>query len=88
MEQATYLYYRIAEWFAQNEPGTPVPDWCHLSWPIRQETVKKLIEAYEVDTGEKVDGTPIAKKGNVHDWLMNFECSKCGRSYCDCESKY
>ncbi len=22
----------IAVWFSENEPGTPVPDWCHLFW--------------------------------------------------------
>lgn len=23
-----------------------------------------------------------------HWWLLNEECSKCGRVYCDCDSKY
>ena len=24
--------FLIAEWFAVNEPATPVPEWCYLLW--------------------------------------------------------
>lgn len=53
-ERATYLYYHMADWFAENIPGTPVPEWCELSWPIREDTVEELIELYEKDTGKRV----------------------------------
>lgn len=55
MEKATYLYFRMASWFACHDPGTPVPDWCELSWPIREEEVEELIERYENEYGRKVD---------------------------------
>jgi len=35
---------------------------------------------------EKIAG--LKPKEDVHAWLMNAECEKCGRAYCDCESKY
>jgi len=54
MEDATYLYYHMANWFAENPPGTPVPEWCFLSWPIREEDVEELVKLYEKDTGRKI----------------------------------
>lgn len=38
-------YYDTAVWFAEHEPGTPVPDWCFLSWPPTE--VKHLISSLE-----------------------------------------
>ena len=55
MEKATYLYFRIANWFASHEPGTPVPEWCELSWPITDESVRELIEQYATESGRPVD---------------------------------
>ncbi len=49
------LFYHMADWFASNKPGTPVPDWCHLAWPIREDEVQELIGLYEKDTGKKID---------------------------------
>ena len=25
-------FARVAWWFAEHEPGTPVPEWCELGW--------------------------------------------------------
>ncbi len=55
-ERATFLYYRMANWFACHDPGTLVPEWCELSWPIRQSEVDRLIKLYEEDTGKKIEG--------------------------------
>lgn len=49
------LFYHMADWFASNKPGTPVPDWCHLAWPIREDEVQESIKQYEQDTGKKID---------------------------------
>jgi len=38
-------YYDMAVWFSTHEPGTPVPDWCFLSWPPTE--VKRLISSLE-----------------------------------------
>jgi hypothetical protein len=50
-DSVTCLYWHIANWFASNEPGTPVPEWCELSWPIREDEAGELILLYEKDTG-------------------------------------
>ena len=55
MERATYLYWHMAEWFAHNDPGTPVPEWCFMAWPIDPEFIEELIDLYEKDTGKKID---------------------------------
>lgn len=55
MEKSTYLYFKIAQWFATNPPGTPIPEWCELSEPIRKEKVLKLIEIYEKENGSLCD---------------------------------
>lgn len=55
MEKGTYLYFSMASWFACHAPGTPVPEWCELSWPIREEEVNELIDRYEKEYGRKVD---------------------------------
>lgn len=55
-----YLYYQIAMWYAHNDPGTPVPDWCELLWPITDEEVEELIARYEKDTGRSVMELPEA----------------------------
>lgn len=44
---AAELYFHMAEWFAENEPGTPVPEWCELSWPLREESIEDLLELYK-----------------------------------------
>ena len=46
-ERAARLYFRMAEWFASNEPGTPVPEWCELSWPPKKEKIEELLKIYE-----------------------------------------
>jgi len=52
--RAACLYHHMANWFANNEPGTPVPEWCSLTWPITDEEVERLIKLYEQDTGKKI----------------------------------
>ena len=54
-ERATYLYWHIADWFSTHDPGTPVPDWCFMGWPIDDEFVEEQIKSYEKDTGKKID---------------------------------
>ena len=55
-EKATYLHYHIANWFANNESGTPVPEWCSLTWPIADDfEVERLIKLYEEDTGKVIE---------------------------------
>lgn len=34
-------YFDIATWFATHDPGTPVPDWCILSWPPSSRLISK-----------------------------------------------
>ena len=50
------LYWHIADWFSSNEPKTPVPEWCHMAWPI--DDSEELIALYEEDTGRSVEETP------------------------------
>jgi hypothetical protein len=57
-KKAAELYFRMAEWFAENEPGTPVPEWCELSWPIRKEQVKELFKLYKEDILKPSDIDP------------------------------
>lgn len=54
------------------------------------EAEKKQVERELRLAGEqRNDGEVEAEKNtSVHAWLDNVECSKCGRCYCDCESKY
>lgn len=52
--KAAHLYFKIAEWFAAHEPGTPVPEWCELSWPLEMTEVDRLVEEYRKDRGRKV----------------------------------
>ncbi len=62
-ESYTYLYYHIAIWYAHNNPGTPVPDWCALQWPINDEIAEELIKRYEEDTGRSIMEKPV-----VYEW--------------------
>lgn len=55
MEKATFLYFRIATWFACHDPGTPVPEWCSLAWPMNNECNNELIDLYEKEYGRKID---------------------------------
>lgn len=55
MEKAPYFYFRMASWFASQCPGTTVPEWCELSWPIQEEEVNELIERDEKEYGRKMD---------------------------------
>ena len=59
-EAYAQLYCHIAHWYAHHNPGTPVPDWCDLSWPIHDETVEELIQRYEKDTGRSIKEAPLA----------------------------
>lgn len=54
----TYLLWHMAAWFSENEPGTPVPEWCELSWPIERMDVDELVRLYEEDTGQLVHEFP------------------------------
>lgn len=54
-KRATHLYFHMSTWFSENEPGTPVPEWCLLSWPIREEEVEELIKLYEQETGKDIE---------------------------------
>ena len=58
------LYWHIANWFSQNVPGTLVPEWCELIWPITKESVEELIAEYEKDTGRKVTDMPVNWSGS------------------------
>jgi len=52
-KQIAEHYYYVAAWFAENEPGTPVPDWCSLSWPVDEELLRtELIPARIEELGE------------------------------------
>lgn len=45
-------YYHVAVWFATNVPGTPVPDWCFMCWPIDTELlVDELIPLRQGELG-------------------------------------
>lgn len=62
--RATYLYWHIADWFATHEPKKdPVPDWCFMSWPIRDENVEEQIALYEAETGRPIDDPPARHEG-------------------------
>lgn len=67
MEKATYLYFRMATWFACHEPGTPVPEWCFLSWPLRDDSIQELIELYEAEHGRPVDSSEYDDWGTSPD---------------------
>lgn len=54
MNNIALLYFHMASWFAENEPGTPTPDWCFLAWPMDEETCSELVDKYEKDTGKKI----------------------------------
>ena len=53
--RAAMLCWKMADWFARNEPGTPVPEWCFQAWPLDLEELEKQIELYEKETGLKID---------------------------------
>jgi len=50
-EEIAEHYYHVAAWFATNIPGTPVPDWCLMCWPIHVETVTELIPLRRKELG-------------------------------------
>lgn len=52
------LYFHIAWWFSSHSPGTPVPEWCELTWPISDEQATELIKLYESATGRSVSEPP------------------------------
>lgn len=58
-ERQAKMYFHIANWFALNDPGEPVPEWCELSWPIIPDQVEELIEMYEKDTNRKIEDGPF-----------------------------
>ena len=61
---AAKLFLRMAEWFAHNEPGTPVPDWCLLATPISEEDIAELIASYTEDTRLSVHESFLDKEYN------------------------
>ena len=54
-KRVAMLCWKMADWFARNEAGTPVPEWCFQAWPLDLEELDRQIKEYEEDTGLKVD---------------------------------
>lgn len=58
---------------------------------VKKEDANKLLGVHIVHDEDIPDRTikcEVRTSGKLDDNDMNVECSKCGRRYCDCESKY
>lgn len=42
LRKAVEIQTALAWWFAHNEPGTPMPNWCYLSDPIDKAALLEL----------------------------------------------
>lgn len=49
---------------------------------------KRAIKKSEANNPVKKSSRIRKEKENNSDWLLNAECERCGRCYCDCENKY
>lgn len=76
------------------ENGISVCDDCHLKaeqfWSTGIAVEGFSPEELYTKIGSSYDEAVAASDPDAvdEDWLLNVECSKCGRVYCDCESKY
>jgi hypothetical protein len=63
----------------------------HTYRVVKKDEATKLLGVklvHEEDEPATSIKTEIRESGKLDQDEMNVECSKCGRRYCDCESKY
>ncbi len=49
MKKAVEIQTALAWWFAQNDPGTPIPDWGYLFDPIDKAEILELWDEWNAE---------------------------------------